>query len=40
VTPGTIAKLAKNGDSTSAAMLQRIYEEEITHVAAGLRWFR
>ena len=39
VTPKTIARFASQGDKTSAEMLQHIYEEEITHVAAGLRWF-
>ncbi|EDQ90674.1 uncharacterized protein MONBRDRAFT_16153, partial [Monosiga brevicollis MX1] len=40
VTPNTIEKFRRNGDTESANMLQTIYEEEITHVAAGMRWFR
>lgn len=39
VTPGTIARLRRAGDEDSAAILQRIYEDEIGHVAAGRRWF-
>lgn len=39
VTPGTIANLEQAGDSESAALLRRIYEDEIGHVAAGQRWF-
>lgn len=40
VTPGTVAKLERLGDQESAAILTRIYEDEITHVGAGFRWFR
>jgi len=39
VTPAMIANLARAGDAESAAVLERIYEDEITHVAAGKRWF-
>lgn len=39
VTPGTIAKLEHAGDGESAAVLRRIYEDEIGHVAVGRRWF-
>lgn len=39
VTPGTIAKLEGAGDTESAVVLRRIYEDEIGHVAAGRRWF-
>lgn len=39
VTPGTIAKLERAGDGASVAVLRRIYEDEIGHVAAGRRWF-
>lgn len=40
VTPGMIAKLEQAGDMDSAAVLQVIYDEEIGHVAIGMRWFR
>lgn len=40
VTPQTIERLRRNGDPTSADMLQIIYEEEIGHVTAGMTWFR
>lgn len=54
MTPGTIEKFRKAGDTDSVDMLQvqqrlqnavlihpqAIYEEEITHVAAGLKWFK
>ena len=40
VTPAMIASLAKNDDHESAAILQRIYDDEIGHVAAGSRWFK
>ncbi|MCG8596176.1 MAG: ferritin-like domain-containing protein [Kiloniellales bacterium] len=39
VTPGMIDKLRRAGDPASAAILEVIYREEITHVAAGERWF-
>ncbi len=39
VTPGLIDKLASAGDAEGAALLEVIYREEITHVAAGKRWF-
>lgn len=39
VTPGMIEKLNHAGDAESAAVLQRIYDDEIGHVAAGERWF-
>jgi uncharacterized ferritin-like protein (DUF455 family) len=40
VTPAMIDKLRKVGDDRSADILQIIHDEEITHVAAGARWFR
>lgn len=40
VTPAMIAALGEAGDAESAAVLQRIHDDEITHVAAGVRWFR
>ncbi len=39
VTPSTIADFNRAGDETSAAILARIYRDEIGHVAAGARWF-
>jgi uncharacterized ferritin-like protein (DUF455 family) len=38
-TPATIVKLTANGDTITPPALQVILEDEITHVAAGLRWF-
>ncbi len=40
VTPAMIRNLEGAGDMESTAILQRIYEDEIGHVAAGERWFR
>lgn len=40
VTPAMIVKLRAVGDDRSADILQVIHDEEITHVAAGGRWFR
>jgi uncharacterized ferritin-like protein (DUF455 family) len=39
VTPDMIARLDRAGDDESAALLERIYRDEIGHVAAGMRWF-
>jgi uncharacterized ferritin-like protein (DUF455 family) len=39
VTPAMIQRLERAGDAASAAVLRRIYEDEIEHVAAGRRWF-
>jgi uncharacterized ferritin-like protein (DUF455 family) len=39
VTPTMIADLGRVGDADSAAILQRIYDDEIGHVATGSRWF-
>jgi uncharacterized ferritin-like protein (DUF455 family) len=39
VTPATIAAFERAGDARSAAILGRIYRDEIRHVAAGTRWF-
>ncbi|MGE0260138.1 MAG: ferritin-like domain-containing protein, partial [Alphaproteobacteria bacterium] len=39
VTPEMIARLDRAGDDKSAAVLDRIYRDEIGHVAAGRRWF-
>lgn len=40
VTPSMIERLQGMGDEKSAASLKVIYEDEISHVAAGERWFR
>jgi uncharacterized ferritin-like protein (DUF455 family) len=39
VTPETVRRLTEFGDPESAALLQIIHDDEITHVAAGRRWF-
>ena len=39
VTPAMIERLERAGDSDSAAVLDRIYRDEIGHVAVGVRWF-
>jgi uncharacterized ferritin-like protein (DUF455 family) len=39
-TPGIRRKLAGHGDRSGAAILDVILRDEITHVAAGDRWFR
>lgn len=39
VTPTMVAKLHVAGDDRSADILQTIHDEEIGHVAAGVRWF-
>ena len=38
-TPKTVEKLRHQGENAAAAMLAKIAEEEIPHVAAGVRWF-
>lgn len=40
VTPGMIRRLRAAGDDRSADILRIIHDEEIDHVAAGVRWFR
>jgi len=40
VTPATVAAFERAGDVRSAAILGRIYRDEIRHVAAGTRWFQ
>jgi uncharacterized ferritin-like protein (DUF455 family) len=40
VTPATVARFEAAGDTRSAAIVGRIYQDEIRHVAAGTRWFR
>jgi uncharacterized ferritin-like protein (DUF455 family) len=39
VTPATVADMSRAGDHATAALLDRIYRDEIGHVAAGMRWF-
>ncbi len=39
VTPQMIPRLDRAGDADSAAILDRIYRDEIGHVAVGARWF-
>jgi uncharacterized ferritin-like protein (DUF455 family) len=39
VTPVMASTLERVGDPKSAAVLCRIYRDEIDHVAAGVRWF-
>jgi uncharacterized ferritin-like protein (DUF455 family) len=39
VTPATIARFDSVGDSASSKILNRIYQDEISHVSAGTKWF-
>jgi uncharacterized ferritin-like protein (DUF455 family) len=39
VTPTAVARFAAAGDARSAAILERIYRDEIRHVRAGSHWF-
>lgn len=39
VTPATIERFAAVGDAPTAAILGRIYRDEIRHVRAGTKWF-
>jgi uncharacterized ferritin-like protein (DUF455 family) len=39
VTPEMIRRLERAGDPDGAAILDRIYRDEIGHVAVGVRWF-
>jgi uncharacterized ferritin-like protein (DUF455 family) len=39
VTPPTAERFAAAGDARSAAILSRIYRDEIRHVRAGTNWF-
>ena len=34
-----ILRLERAGDAASAAILSHIYQDEIGHVAVGMRWF-
>jgi uncharacterized ferritin-like protein (DUF455 family) len=40
VTPAVVARFEAAGDLRSAAILGRIYRDEIRHVGAGSKWFR
>ncbi|MDB5692637.1 MAG: ferritin-like protein [Alphaproteobacteria bacterium] len=40
VTPATVERFRAAGDGRSAAILSRIYRDEIRHVAAGSHWFK
>ena len=40
ITPALTARFEQAGDARSAAILRRIYRDEIRHVAAGTRWFK
>lgn len=40
VTPPTVARFEAAGDGRSAAILERIYRDEIRHVSVGTKWFR
>jgi len=39
VTPAMIVRMERFGDDETAAILRIIYEDEIGHVAIGMRWF-
>ena len=39
VTPATIERFRSAGDAGSARLLERILNDEIRHVATGVRWF-
>lgn len=39
VTPAAVERFRAAGDARSAAILTRIYRDEIRHVGAGARWF-
>jgi uncharacterized ferritin-like protein (DUF455 family) len=39
VTPATVARFEAAGDARSAAILGRIYRDEIRHVSVGTKWF-
>jgi uncharacterized ferritin-like protein (DUF455 family) len=40
VTPATVERFRAAGDTRSAAIVSRIYRDEIRHVAAGSFWFK
>ena len=39
VHPKTIQRFEAQGDHESVRLLRQIYEDEITHVSCGLKWF-
>jgi uncharacterized ferritin-like protein (DUF455 family) len=39
VTPDTVSRFLRAGDTPTARILQRIYSDEIRHVSVGARWF-
>ena len=39
VTPGMIKRFDKAGDGATVSILETIYEDEKSHVAAGVKWF-
>ena len=39
VTPGMIKRFNKAGDTATVRILETIYEDEKSHVAAGVKWF-
>jgi len=39
VTPDMIARMESYGDDATAAVLRIIHDDEVGHVAAGVRWF-
>ncbi len=40
VTPSLISRFEASGDMRSGAIMRRIAEDEVDHVAAGVEWFR
>lgn len=38
-TPASVQRLRANGDDATADIMQQIGDEEVAHVAAGVRWF-
>jgi uncharacterized ferritin-like protein (DUF455 family) len=40
VTPATVERFEGAGDKRSAAILGRIYSDEIRHVSIGTNWFK
>lgn len=38
-TPGSVSRLKGNGDLATAAIFEKIAADEVSHVAAGVRWF-
>ena len=40
VTPAMVGRFESAGDDRSAAILRRIYRDEVRHVGAGTKWFK